>query len=178
MNAISNAEAALLGLLSEEAMHPYRLEQEVKFRDMRSWTELSMSSIYKLLRKLEKEGLVDLTTKVSKENRLQKLYAVSAQGRNALEQKLESILCASEHVKWQIDIATYNIDILTVKKAREALKKYRKDLQDKIVGYKNLYAFLRDAKCPKHRFAVALRPIFLWEAEIKWVDSFLEGLKK
>ena len=57
-SSLSNAEAALLGLLAEKPMHPYQIEQEVRYRDMRFWTELSMSSIYKLLRKLEREGLV------------------------------------------------------------------------------------------------------------------------
>jgi len=54
MPDLTNAEAALLGLLSERPMHPYQIEKEVRSRDMRFWTELSMSSIYKLLRKLEK----------------------------------------------------------------------------------------------------------------------------
>ncbi len=72
MNELSNSEAALLGLLSEEPMHPYKIDQEFEYRDMRSWTELSMSSIYKLLRKLEKEQLVNSEKIISSENRLQK----------------------------------------------------------------------------------------------------------
>ena len=57
MDALSNGEAALLGLLSEKPMYPYQIEQEVKYRDMRFWNDLSMSSIYKLLDGLEKKGL-------------------------------------------------------------------------------------------------------------------------
>ena len=87
MEHISNSEAALLGLLSEEPMHPYRIEQEVKYRDMRFWTELSMSSIYKLLRKLEKEGFTECTNKISEKNRLQKHYSISSAGKKALQQK-------------------------------------------------------------------------------------------
>ena len=48
MVEISNAETTLLGLLSEQSMYPYQIEQEVKYRGMRFWTELAMSSIYKL----------------------------------------------------------------------------------------------------------------------------------
>jgi DNA-binding PadR family transcriptional regulator len=46
MPNLSNAEAALLGLLSEQSMYPYQIEKEVRYREMRFWTELSMSSIY------------------------------------------------------------------------------------------------------------------------------------
>jgi DNA-binding PadR family transcriptional regulator len=74
MQEISNAEAALLGLLSEGPMYPYQIEQEVKYRDMRFWNDLSMSSIYKLLDGLERKGLVARANEVSPENRLRKLY--------------------------------------------------------------------------------------------------------
>ena len=38
MVEITKAEAILLGLLSEQSMYPYQIEQEVKYRDMRFWT--------------------------------------------------------------------------------------------------------------------------------------------
>ena len=57
-NSLTLMETALLGLLSEGPMHPYRIEKEVRERKLRSWTDLSMSSVYKLLVKLERRGLV------------------------------------------------------------------------------------------------------------------------
>ena len=92
MKDLSNAETALLGLLSERPMYPYQIEHEVKFRDMRFWTELSMSSIYKLLRKLEKEDFVERTNEISNENRLRKLYRISKKGEEMLVTKIESLL--------------------------------------------------------------------------------------
>ena len=69
MVEISKAEAALLGLLSECPMHAYQIEQEAEFRDMRSWTDLSMSSIYKLLKKLEERELVMRNDEMSEAGR-------------------------------------------------------------------------------------------------------------
>ena len=45
MITISNKETALLMLLTERPMHAYQIERVVKDRDMRLWTEMSMSSI-------------------------------------------------------------------------------------------------------------------------------------
>ena len=174
---ISNAEAALLGLLSEGSMHPYQIEQEVKYRDMLFWTEISMSSIYKLLRKLEKEGLVLRKDIVTPENRLRKLYTPSKEGIKALTSKLENILSNPDHTRWQVDIGIYNSNLLTKERVQESLKKYKSALQEKIIGYKELLKFLQDADCPAHRFEVAKRPAFLLEAEIKWIDSFMEQYK-
>ena len=172
---ISNAETALLALLSEQPMYPYQIEQEVKYRDMRFWTDLSMSSIYKLLKKLGGSGLVTYENRISPENRLQKLYALSDKGRTVLIKKLESILSTPEHTHWQIDIGTYNSNLVEPEKRKEALLKYRAALLEKIECYKNLLKFLQDAHCPEHRFAVATRPVYLLEAEIKWVDSFIDS---
>lgn len=173
---LSNAEAALLGMLSEGPMYPYQIEQEVECRSMRDWTELSMSSIYKLLNKLEKEGLALRTNEVSKENRLRKLYSVSDEGKNALYDKLVSLLSNPEHIRWQVDIGTYNCDLLPPKVVQDSLKEYRKALEKVIKCYEELHKYLKDCGCPTHRFAIATRPIFLLKGEIEWVDSYMEQL--
>ena len=105
---LSNAEAALLGLLSEQSMYPYQIEQQVKNRDMRYWTELSMSSIYKLLRKLEKDGLVLKKEEVSPENRLRNLYSLTEEGVRKLKATLIALFTEPEHMRWPVDIGIYN----------------------------------------------------------------------
>lgn len=178
MNELSNAESALLGLLSEQPMYPYQIEQEVKYRDMRFWTELSMSSIYKLLLKLEKAGFVERTDEISPENRLRKLYSVSDAGRKALQDKLVKLLSEPEHIRWQVDIATYNCDLLPAETVRASLNEYRKALEVKIKGYDDLHKFLQDSGCPSHRMSVATRPVYLLNGEIEWIDALLAQIAR
>ena len=135
-----------------------------------------MSSIYKLLRKLEKVGFVVRKDKISAQNRLRKTYAVSGSGRKALRKKLESLLSEPEHVRWRIDIGTYNSDLLPAPDVREALEKYRKAVAEKMKGYEDLLQFLKDSGCPQHRFGVAARPLFLLKGELQWVESFLSQI--
>jgi len=177
MVKISNAEAALLGLLSEQPMYPYQIEQQIKYRDMRFWTELSLSSIYKLLQKLEKDALVIRKDEISPENRLRKLYTISDKGKKLLEEKIEALLSEPEHIRWQIDIGTYNSNLLSPKKVHAALLRYRAALEKKVSEYKALLKFLQEEECPTYRFAVANRPIFLLKGEIQWVDSYIKDLR-
>jgi DNA-binding PadR family transcriptional regulator len=178
MVEISNTEAALLGLLAEQPMYPYRIEQEVKYREMRFWTELSMSSIYKLLRKLEKDGLVTCAGEISPGNRLRKLYTISDVGIKALRVKLEKLLSEPEHIRWQMDIGTYNATLLPGGKVKTALKAYRHALGNKIKEYESLINFLRESGCPSHRLAIAIRPVYLLKGEIQWLDAYLDELEK
>ncbi len=177
MASLSNAEFALLGLLSEGEMHPYHIEQEVQFRDMRFWTELSMSSIYKLLKKMEGEGLVVSQNKLSPENRLQKLYSLSPQGRERLEEAILDQLAQPEHMRWRVDLAVYNSGLIAPERIRAALRTYRAELEKTIAGYHELEVFLAESGCPPHRFELARRPVFLLEAEMAWVDAWANRLE-
>jgi DNA-binding PadR family transcriptional regulator len=178
MNTLTNAETALLGLLSEKPAYPYQIEQEVEYRDMRSWTDLSMSTIYKVLRKLEKSGLVISKKEISKENRLRKQYSITGDGKRILKQKLENMMSEPEHMIWQLDLATYNCHLLDKKKIDSSLKKYITALEEHIDCYEKLEKFLKEAGCPNHRLALATRPIYLKKAEIEWAKSFLKQNNK
>jgi len=173
---LTNTETVLLGLLSEGPMTPHQLQQEIQYRDMNFWTEISTSSIPELLVKLEKQGLVFQSNRSNDNNFLKATYSLSENGKNIFTRKIEKILSNVEHLRWQIDIGTYNCNLLPPKKVKDALCLYRTQLKEKIDGYKDLLKFLQLSKCPFHRLAIASRPIFLLEAELKWVDSFIEQL--
>lgn len=56
---LTDAELTLLGLLSERPRHGYDLDRVIEDRGMREWTSLGFSSIYYLLDKLSRRGLVE-----------------------------------------------------------------------------------------------------------------------
>jgi len=176
MRAISDAEVAVLGLLAEKPKHPWQIEKDVEFRDMRSWTDLSASTIYKRLQALERDGMVSSEAEIV-EGRARKVYAISDAGRTALAARLLDLLAEPDVVKSRIDIATYNIDLVPARSAIEALRTYRAALESRVSGYRDLEQYLRTSGCPPHRMAVARRPVHLLEAEVRWVDEFIGTLE-
>jgi len=56
---LTDAELTVLGLLAEQPRHGYELERVIEERGIRSWTALGFSSIYYLLDKLAKRGLIE-----------------------------------------------------------------------------------------------------------------------
>ena len=56
---LSNSELAILSLIAEEPRHGYQIEQVIDKRNMRSWTEIGFSSIYRILNRLEDNGFVE-----------------------------------------------------------------------------------------------------------------------
>ncbi len=170
---ISNAEAALMGLLAEKPKHPYQIEKDVDYRDMRSWTDLSMSSIYKLLAKLEQGGFVKSEVELSEGNRARKIFELTAAGREALEIKLRALLRKPEIPKDPFHVGIYNADLLPADEVLACLKQYRENVAELIEGYGRLEQFMRDSDCSEARVAVATRPRFQWEGELRWLDEYL-----
>jgi DNA-binding PadR family transcriptional regulator len=176
-SGLSNAEAALLGLLAERSKHPYQIEKDVEYRDMRSWTDLSMSSIYKLLRKLEDQEFVSSSTSITEGNRARKEYRISDSGAEALAVKLRALLRRPEILKDPFHVAIYNSDLLERDELVSCLEFYREEVQEFITGYERLEAFLKSEACSSARLAVAIRPRYQWEGVLKWTDEFLAALK-
>ena len=169
---LSNAETALLGLISEKPKHAYEITSDIKSRSMDYWTDISFSNAYKLLAKLEKNKLLTSETKIGKNNVAQKIYSLTQIGRDAFKNKIEEL--ASE---WQpsiqpIDIALKNLDILDKKTALECLEKYDKSLKETLKGYKELEKYIIDCGGHLANIQLATRRIFMLEGEMKWLKKF------
>lgn len=178
MKTISNKETALMVLLSEAPMHAYKIEQAIVNRSMREWTEISTSSIYKLLRKLEDQSLITSKIEISKNNIAQKIYSMTSRGQDILKEKIYSIISEPENIKYRIDLATSHLGLLPIEEALKGLTTYRTKLQENLKGYKALEEYLISQKCPKHSLALARRPQQLIEADIQWVTEYIKDLSR
>lgn len=78
----TDAELLLLGLIAEMPRHGYQLEQEIERRGMREWTRIGFSSIYFVLGKLERAGLI--SAKRRSRARARNTFALTAAGRRTL----------------------------------------------------------------------------------------------
>jgi DNA-binding PadR family transcriptional regulator len=82
VKSLTDAEILVLGLVAEMPRHGYQLEQVIEQRGMREWTQIGFSSIYFVLGKLEKAGL--LTAKKPTEAKAKKVFSLTRAGREAL----------------------------------------------------------------------------------------------
>jgi DNA-binding PadR family transcriptional regulator len=167
-------ETALLGLISEKPMYPYEIEKNVVENDMRYWTEISLSSIYKVLEKLEKKFLVDVNLTVTGTNKVKKIYTVTGKGMKELKEKITEILSEMEISIYEIDLAMANLHLLTPDEVNEAMGKYIASIDERLACYGELEKFLLDHECAVGNLALARRRQFLVKAEKEWALSFRE----
>lgn len=174
MSNLSNLETALLGLLAERPMHPYEIEKTVVERDMRCWTEISMSSIYKVLGKLEKKMLVDVHIELTEANQAKKVYVITERGQVELRAKVRELVSEVENVIYQVDLGLHNLHLLKRDEVVAAFRMYIESIDRNIECYRSLETYFEGENCPVHRFALGRRRVYLLKAEREWASSFLE----
>jgi DNA-binding PadR family transcriptional regulator len=178
MNTISNREATLLGLLSEKPKHAYEIEMDIKNRDMRYWTEISMSSVYKLLRKLEEKKLLDSEVKLSQNNVAHRIYSLTEFGKEQFKEKLKTLVSKCQPAKYPIDVGLANLTVLDKDEAIAHLRKYTESIDDMIRCYEELEKFLVNEKCSLANVQLATRRLYILKGEKCWITKFLEELSK
>lgn len=170
--APTGADVALLGLLAEGPMHPWEVTRQVEHREMRTWTDLARSTVYKQLRSLEQRGLVASSEAVVS-GRARRTYRLTEPGTRALAAGVRHHLAVPEVPHWAIDIATYNIDALPAQQAIDALDEYAATLRERADGWAALEVYLRDTEgCPPRRWALARRATAMIAGELAWIAEF------
>ena len=91
---ISNLETSILGLVCEGFSYGYELDKIIDERNMRHWTEIAFSSIYYVLKRLEKKGLITSgSERVS--GRTRKIYSVTLQGEATMNEKVRELISSN-----------------------------------------------------------------------------------
>jgi len=86
MKRLTDAELLLLGLVAEMPRHGYQIDQVIEQRGMREWTQIGFSSVYFVLGRLQKLGLVaaEKPSRTSASPKARKVYSVTPAGRRTL----------------------------------------------------------------------------------------------
>jgi DNA-binding PadR family transcriptional regulator len=126
-NPLTDAEFVVLSLICEEPQHGYQIEQQISFRNMRTWTDLSTSSIYYLLRKLEQKGLIEQTSMGSKPSsqRSRKVYQATPDGLTAWKDATLSALRQPRITYTNFLMGLHNLWAVNPEEALTAVTEYR-----------------------------------------------------
>ena len=174
MNTISNAELALLSLLAEKPRHAYDIEQVIEARNIRDWTDLGFSSIYRLLTKLEKRNLLE-GKMAPPEGRgpARKIYHLTKEGRRIWQMSALENLANPDRKYSSFLLALDNLCALPKKEALLALRKYLKDqknINDHLTTSVKNHPMINDFYISSF-FSYLINQQL---SEIKWLEAFIE----
>ena len=173
---MTNAEMAILSLVAEAPRHGYEIEQVIKQRGMRDWTEVGFSSIYYLLKKLEKEGFVESRLEEAPRGPARKVYSATTAGREALIENVLQALSVPQPCYSPFQLGLSNLPGIHPGQALSALRKYRQALITRLERGKASW----EAQKPLPYYVDAMfeHGITIGEAEVQWIEKFIRQLEE
>ena len=173
---MTNAELAILGLIAEEPSHGYQVEQVIEERGMREWTELGFSSIYYVLRRLEKEGLVESRTeRPAGRGPARQVYHITSAGRAALRARVLDALSIPRRCYLPLQLGLANLPFISPPEAMEALQQYQAELAARLEQLKGKWETQRPL--PYFVDAMFEHSMAMIRAEQEWLVQFMDRLR-
>jgi DNA-binding PadR family transcriptional regulator len=166
-------ELLILGLLAEMPHHGYELEVIIEERSMREWTQIGFSSIYYVLGKLEKNGLIsgeDPANPTAK-----KRYNLTDLGKEVLIKETLSALTTVQPTYPSLLLGLLHLAILSRDQVLGALQDRRDSLSQEMNRMEGIH--FQQQPLPDYVDAVFDYSLSQLKAELDWLTRTLEYME-
>jgi DNA-binding PadR family transcriptional regulator len=173
---MTNAELSILSLVAESPRYGYEIENVIDARGMRDWTEIGFSSIYFLLKKLEKASLIHSQLHQSDgRGPARKVYTITQEGHQAYLKGALKALGNPQNGSAPFLLGLSNFPALPRNQVLIALNEYVQRLEERL----NQMLRRRDSQHPVQPFVEAMfdYSLTMIKAELEWVDKFKKDVE-
>jgi len=177
MVRISDLEVAILGLIYEKPQYGYQLEKTIEGWGMRNWTQIGFSSIYYVLKKLEKKELVTSKLEKVEGKPSRKVFTITDLGRKTMKEKLIDLISWNKKIISPFDLGIAYLNYLKPQEVIDGLENYLKSAEGRIKFLESSVKVQEELKSPYYVVALFNRPLLNLKTEIGWVKQFIEKIK-
>ena len=174
---ISEREAAVLGLLCENPLYGYTIEKIIEERGMRHWTDIGFSSIYYVLKRLERRNLIASSCKQQEDKPSRKVYTITPGGERLMKEKVRSLLSTNPRIASPFDLGIVHLPLLSGEETIACLKERVMALDNAIELIKAHHARHVKNKKPYYVRAISDRVLAHLSTEKNWVEKFIEEVE-
>lgn len=178
MVIISDLETAILGLLYDEPQYGYQLEKTIEGWGMRNWIQIGFSSIYYVLKKLEKKKLVTSKMEKVEGKPSRKVFTITDLGRKTMKKKLIEVLSWNKKIISPFDLGLAYLNYLQPVEVVRCLENYIESAQGRIKFLESSVKTQEVLGAPYYAVAMFSRPLANLKTEIEWVKEFIEKIKE
>jgi len=174
--SLNHAEFIVLGLIAEYSSHAYDINKRIEERGMRDWTNIGRSSIYRVIKSLEKKGL---TNKWIEEvnNRTLKVYNITENGFRILKEKVFNVISEFMGKKDEdfyvafsmLPLLSQEEQVKAINHSLGKIKKYKKGLERMLE---------QNSQMPLNVRGLFEHPIRILRTDIEFLEWVLEEIKK
>ncbi|ASO22068.1 DNA-binding PadR family transcriptional regulator [Actinoalloteichus hoggarensis] len=165
---LTASELTVLGLIIERPQHGYDLERVIEQRGIRQWTDIGFSSIYYLLAKLERRGLLHVP-EAPAAAKSRRVFHATAEGRAAAARTALALVTDLRPVAHPFLVGAANLPLLTEHEYAEALRTRLAQVEERIAAVRQ--AEQATVPLPSPAGEVFSYSLSLLQAERSWLAS-------
>jgi DNA-binding PadR family transcriptional regulator len=163
---VTPAELTVLGLVIERPQHGYDLERVIEQRGIRQWTDIGFSSIYYLLTRLERRGLLHVP-QAPAGAKSRRVFHATPEGREVAARGALALVAEARPVPHPLLVGVANLPLFSAEQYTRALRTRLAQLDTRIGAVRRI---------PQADLPLAAREVFsyslsLMEAERQWLAS-------
>ena len=170
----TRVETVVLGLQAERPMHGYDLLERFRQRGMGFWVELGRASVYQVLKRLERDGLVTGRNQDGRGGPDRRVFRITKAGRERLRDAVAGLSATLAPFETAAGTAlgfAHVVSATTATRAIEARERSLRDLLDAVRTELDRSAGERDRGRPVSTAMLELQ-VRLAETELDWLSMF------
>jgi DNA-binding PadR family transcriptional regulator len=174
-STMNEAELTLLSLLAEAPRYGHELQTLIDDRGLREWVTIGFSSIFYLLNKLEKHGLIVGEARADQSGMPRKHYALTEAGRGVLQTAVADLLRQPHALGSGFELGLANLNVLKPVQVYRVLNHHRSDLRQRLSAIEQSYQRYQKEETEHVDPVDALytHSLAIMQAELNWLNEFL-----
>jgi DNA-binding PadR family transcriptional regulator len=174
MPAMTDAELAILSIVAEGPIYGYDIQTIITQRGLRDWTNIGVSSMYYVLEKLERQGLIESKGVQHVEGPARRQYRITSAGFGVLQTAVADLVSTPREHFGGFELGLANLHVLRPAQIRTAFIAYRQELISRLTQARERWQHLKQSKAPFNVDAMFGHHVAMLEAELEWVKAFIE----
>lgn len=172
---MNEAELTILSLVAEGPRYGYEIQQVIDERGLREWLAVGFSSIYYILNKLERQGMLSSQLRYDVPGPARKVYQVTEAGRGVLQTAVADLLRQPHTLGTGFELGLANLGAMNPRQVYKVLRERETELSRRLEGVEKTWERHQreDALVQDHIRALYTHSIGMMKAEQAWLATFL-----
>jgi DNA-binding PadR family transcriptional regulator len=171
---MTDAELTILSIIAEGPIYGFDLQTIINQRGLRAWTNIGVSSMYYVLQKLERQGLIESISGNEERGTSRREYRITPAGFGVLQTAVADLISTPREYADGFELGLANLYVLSPSQIRTAFTSYRQELSSRLAQARERWQQLKDSQAPFNVDAMFGHRVAMLETELDWIRTFIE----
>lgn len=174
---LTNIELILLKFIKAKPSYAYELERMIEDRDIRQWVKIGSTTVYQVLDRLAKKGLLSFTLEKEGNMPQRRRYHLTSEGETLFKESATALLQEIEPYYFDLTVGLACRHFLTENEFRQIIQERLAKLNKFLSGFNDKFEKTKELY-PEKRLLVKRYLLSHYQLEQKFLEDLLRDKEK